>query len=80
MGKVCGKRMTKKILISMKADTKMIKNMGMENFNGVLAVSIKEIMYKTSKKDTCGKSVRKSTLPLTSNLTSPPGIFVLINL
>ena len=44
MGKVCGKRMTKKILISMKADTKMIKNMDMENFNGVLEVSIKETM------------------------------------
>jgi hypothetical protein len=29
----------------MKADTKMIKNMDMENFNGVLEVSIKETMY-----------------------------------
>ena len=36
----------------MKADTKMIKNMDMENFNGVLEVSIKETMYQTLKKDT----------------------------
>ena len=51
MGKVCGKKMIKKILINMREDIKMIKNMDTENFNGVLAVSIKEIMYKTSKKD-----------------------------
>ena len=36
--------------INMREDIKMIKNMDTENFNGVLAVSIKEIMYKTSKK------------------------------
>jgi hypothetical protein len=45
MVKVCGRKMIKKILISMKVDTKMIKNMVMENFCGVLEVNIKVIMF-----------------------------------
>ena len=44
MDKACGRKMIKKILISMKVDIKMIRNMDMENFNGILAVSIKVIM------------------------------------
>ena len=44
MDKECGKRLIAKIQINMKEDTKMIKNMVMENFNGALEVNIKEIM------------------------------------
>lgn len=46
MAKECGKKMIKKILISMKADTRMIKSMDMESFYGVLVVNIKVIMFK----------------------------------
>jgi hypothetical protein len=45
MGKVCGRKTIKKILISTKVDTRMIKSMGMENFYGVLEVNIKVIMF-----------------------------------
>ena len=51
MDKVCGKKIKKKILISMKEDIKMIKSMDMENFNGILVANIKVIMYKILKKD-----------------------------
>ena len=44
MVKACGKRMIKKILINMRVGIKMIRNMDMENFNGILAVNIKVIM------------------------------------
>ena len=46
MGKECGKKMIKKIQISMKVDIKMIKNMVMVSFYGVLEVNIKVIMFK----------------------------------
>ena len=51
MDKVCGKKIKKKILISMKEDIKMIKSMDMENFNGVLEVNIKAIMWMIKKWD-----------------------------
>ena len=44
MDKECGRRVIAKIQINMKVDTKMIRNMDMENFNGVLEVNIKVIM------------------------------------
>ena len=46
MDKECGRRVIAKIQINMKVDTKMIRNMDMENFNGVLEVNIKVIMFK----------------------------------
>ena len=50
MDKVCGKKMIKKILISMREDIKMIKSMAMENFNGIQAVNIRETMFRILKK------------------------------
>jgi hypothetical protein len=44
MGKECGKKMITKIQISMRVDTRMIRNMDMESFSGVLEVNTKEIM------------------------------------
>lgn len=43
MDKECGKRMIAKIQINTKEDTKMTKNMDMENFNGVLEANTKVI-------------------------------------
>lgn len=51
MVKECGKKMIKKIQINMRVDIKMIRNMDMENFNGILAVNIKVIMSWILKKD-----------------------------
>jgi hypothetical protein len=50
MDKECGKKMIKKILISMREDIKMIKSMAMENFNGIQAVNIRETMFRILKK------------------------------
>ena len=49
MDKECGRRVITKIQINMKVDTKMIRNMDMENFNGVLEVNIKVIMLMIKK-------------------------------
>jgi len=50
MDKECGKKMIKKILISMREDIKMIKSMAMENFNGIQAVNIRETIFRILKK------------------------------
>lgn len=44
MDKECGKKMIMQILISMRADIKMIKSMDTENSNGSQEANTKEIM------------------------------------